>query len=160
MSNIEDMVGTAVNVQAMVYGKLGETSGTGVGFTRNPAIGTKEFYGEFVVNAQGEEVVSGVRAPVPILELHKIMPDVYNQLRETTTRLEKHYKDMQDFEFTIQDRKLYMLQTRNGKRTGLAAVRGAIQMVEEGCVTKEEAIFRGGPNKLYDSLVPRLDEKR
>ncbi len=143
----------------MVYGNLGETSGTGVGFTRNPAIGTKEFYGEFLLNAQGEDVVSGVRTPVPILELHKIMPDVYNQLRDTTTRLEKHYKDMQDFEFTIQEGKLYMLQTRNGKRTGLAAVRVAIQMVEEGLITKEEAIFRVEPNQLYDFLVPRLDEK-
>jgi len=159
INNIDDMLGTAVNVQAMVYGNLGDTSGTGVGFTRNPAIGTKEFYGEFLLNAQGEDVVSGVRTPVPILELHKIMPDVYNQLRETTTRLEKHYKDMQDFEFTIQDGKLYMLQTRNGKRTGLAAVRVAIQMVEEGLITKEEAIFRVEPNQLYDFLVPRLDEK-
>jgi pyruvate,orthophosphate dikinase len=159
INNIDDMLGTAVNVQAMVYGNLGDTSGTGVGFTRNPAIGTKEFYGEFLLNAQGEDVVSGVRTPVPILELHKIMPDVYDQLRETTTRLEKHYKDMQDFEFTIQDGKLYMLQTRNGKRTGLAAVRVAIQMVEEGLITKEEAIFRVEPNQLYDFLVPRLDEK-
>jgi len=104
-------------------------------------------------------VVSGVRTPVPILELQKIMPDVYNQLREITTRLENHYRDMQDFEFTIQDGKLYMLQTRNGKRTGLAAVRVAIQMVEEGLITKEEAIFRVEPNQLYDFLVPRLDEK-
>ncbi len=153
------MLGTAVNVQAMVFGNLGDTSGTGVGFTRNPANGTKEFYGEFLLNAQGEDVVSGVRTPVPILELEKIMPDVYNQLREITTRLEKHYKDMQDFEFTIQDRKLYMLQTRNGKRTGLAAVRVALQMVDEGLITKEEAIFRVDPNQLYDFLVPRLDEK-
>ena len=159
INNIDDMLGTAVNVQAMVYGNLGDTSGTGVGFTRNPATGTKEFYGEFLMNAQGEDVVSGVRTPVPILELQKIMPDVYNQLREITTRLEKHYKDMQDFEFTIQDGKLYMLQTRNGKRTGLAAVRVAIQMVEEGLITKEEAIFRVDPNQLYDFLVPRLDEK-
>ena len=159
INNIDDMLGTAVNVQAMVFGNLGDTSGTGVGFTRNPAIGTKEFYGEFLLNAQGEDVVSGVRTPVPILELHKIMPDVYNQLRDTTTRLEKHYKDMQDFEFTIQDGKLYMLQTRNGKRTGLAAVRVALQMVEEGLITKEEAIFRVEPNQLYDFLVPRLDEK-
>ena len=159
INNIDDMLGTAVNVQAMVYGNLGETSGTGVGFTRNPATGTNEFYGEFLLNAQGEDVVSGVRTPVPILELHKIMPAVYNQLRETTTRLEKHYKDMQDFEFTIQEGKLYMLQTRNGKRTGLAAVRVAIQMVEEGLITKEEAIFRVEPNQLYDFLVPRLDEK-
>jgi pyruvate,orthophosphate dikinase len=159
INNIDDMLGTAVNVQAMVFGNLGDTSGTGVGFTRNPANGTKEFYGEFLLNAQGEDVVSGVRTPVPILELEKIMPDVYNQLREITTRLEKHYKDMQDFEFTIQDRKLYMLQTRNGKRTGLAAVRVALQMVDEGLITKEEAIFRVDPNQLYDFLVPRLDEK-
>jgi len=159
INNIDDMLGTAVNVQAMVFGNLGDTSGTGVGFTRNPAIGTKEFYGEFLMNAQGEDVVSGVRTPVPILELEKVMPDVYNQLREITTRLEKHYKDMQDFEFTIQDRKLYMLQTRNGKRTGLAAVRVALQMVDEGLITKEEAIFRVEPNQLYDFLVPRLDEK-
>jgi len=159
INNIDDMLGTAVNVQAMVFGNLGETSGTGVGFTRNPAIGTKEFYGEFLLNAQGEDVVSGVRTPVHILELEKIMPDVYNQLRTITTRLETHYKDMQDFEFTIQDGKLYMLQTRNGKRTGLAAVRVALQMVEEGLITKEEAIFRVEPNQLYDFLVPRLDEK-
>ena len=159
INNIDDMLGTAVNVQAMVYGNLGDTSGTGVGFTRNPATGTNEFYGEFLMNAQGEDVVSGVRTPVPILELQKIMPKVYDQLREITTRLEKHYKDMQDFEFTIQDGKLYMLQTRNGKRTGLAAVRVAIQMVEEGLITKEEAIFRVEPNQLYDFLVPRLDEK-
>jgi pyruvate, orthophosphate dikinase len=159
INNIDDMLGTAVNVQAMVFGNLGDTSATGVGFTRNPANGTKEFYGEFLLNAQGEDVVSGVRTPVPILELEKIMPDAYNQLREITTRLEKHYKDMQDFEFTIQDRKLYMLQTRNGKRTGLAAVRVALQMVDEGLLKKEEAIFRVEPNQLYDFLVPRLDEK-
>src|SRR5579862_4920157 len=159
INNIDDMLGTAVNVHAMVFGNLGDTSGTGVGFTRNPANGTKEFYGEFLLNAQGEDVVSGVRTPVPILELEKVMPDVYNQLRDITTRLEKHYKDMQDFEFTIQDRKLYMLQTRNGKRTGLAAVRVALQMVDEGLITKEEAIFRVDPNQLYDFLVPRLDEK-
>jgi pyruvate,orthophosphate dikinase len=159
MNNIDDMLGTAVNVQAMVFGNLGDTSGSGVGFTRNPAIGTKEFYGEFLMNAQGEDVVSGVRTPVPILELHKILPDVYDQLREITTRLEKHYRDVQDFEFTVQDGKLYMLQTRNGKRTGLAAVRIAIQMVDEGLITKEDAIFRVEPNQLYDFLVPRLDEK-
>ena len=159
INNIDDMLGTAVNVQAMVFGNLGETSGTGVGFTRNPATGEKEFYGEFLMNAQGEDVVAGIRTPVPILELQKIMPDVYNQLRDITTRLEKHYKDMQDFEFTIQEGKLYMLQTRNGKRTGLAAVRVAIQMVEEGLITENEAIFRVDPNQLYDFLVPRLDEK-
>src|SRR5216684_2629852 len=160
INNIDDMLGTAVNVQAMVFGNLGDTSGTGVGFTRNPATGAKEFYGEFLMNAQGEDVVAGIRTPVPILELQKIMPKVYKQLREITTRLEKHYRDMQDFEFTIQDGKLYMLQTRNGKRTGLAAVRVAIQMVEEGLIAKEEAIFRVEPNQLYDFLVPRLDEKK
>jgi len=160
INNIDDMLGTAVNVQAMVFGNLGETSGTGVGFTRNPAIGTKEFYGEFLMNAQGEDVVSGVRTPVHISELERIMPDVYRQLHEITTRLEHHYRDMQDFEFTIQDRKLYMLQTRNGKRTGIAAVRVALQMVDEGLITKEEAIFRVEPNQLYEVLVPRLDEKK
>jgi pyruvate, orthophosphate dikinase len=159
INNIDDMLGTAVNVQAMVYGNLGDTSGTGVGFTRNPATGAKEFYGEFLMNAQGEDVVSGVRTPVLILELQKIMPDVYDQLREITTRLEKHYRDMQDFEFTIQEGKLYMLQTRNGKRTGRAAVRVAIQMVEEKLISQQEAIFRVEPNQLYDFLVPRFDEK-
>ena len=159
INNIDDMLGTAVNVQAMVFGNLGETSGTGVGFTRNPATGVKEFYGEFLMNAQGEDVVAGIRTPVHISELRKIMPQVYDQLREITTRLEKHYRDMQDFEFTIQEGKLYMLQTRNGKRTGLAAVKVALQMVEEGLITKEEAIFRVEPNQLYDFLVPRLDEK-
>ena len=160
INNISDDLGTAVNVQAMVFGNLGDTSATGVGFTRNPAIGNKEFYGEFLLNAQGEDVVSGVRTPVDILELGKVMPDVYRQLREITTRLEQHYRDMQDFEFTVQEGKLYMLQTRNGKRTGLAAVRVAIQMVEEGLISKEEAIFRVEPNQLYDFLVPRLDEKK
>src|SRR5213075_929608 len=159
INNIDDMLGTAVNVQAMVFGNLGETSGTGVGFTRNPATGVKEFYGEFLMNAQGEDVVAGIRTPVHISELRKIMPHVYDQLREITTRLEKHYRDMQDLKFTIQEGKLYMLQTRNGKRTGLAAVKVALQMVEEGLITKEEAIFRVEPNQLYDFLVPRLDEK-
>ncbi len=159
INNISDDLGTAVNVQAMVFGNLGETSGTGVGFTRNPANGAKEFYGEFLMNAQGEDVVAGIRTPVPINELQKIMPAVYNQLRDITTRLEKHYRDMQDFEFTIQDGRLYMLQTRNGKRTGLAAVRVAIQMVEEGLINQTEAFMRVEPNQLYDFLVPRLDEK-
>jgi pyruvate,orthophosphate dikinase len=159
INNIDDMLGTAVNVQAMVYGNLGDTSGTGVGFTRNPASGAKEFYGEYLMNAQGEDVVSGVRTPVPILELRRVMPDVYDQLRDITTRLENHYHDMQDFEFTIQDGKLYMLQTRNGKRTGLAAVRVAIEMVDEGLIDKEEAIFRLDPSQVVDFFVSRLDEK-
>jgi pyruvate,orthophosphate dikinase len=159
MNSIDDMLGTAVTVQAMVFGNMGETSGTGVGFTRNPADGTNEFYGEFLLNAQGEDVVSGVRTPKHINELEKIMPSVYSELREITNRMEKHYRDMQDFEFTIQDNELYMLQTRNGKRTGLAAVKIAIDMVEEGLITKEEAVFRVEPNQLYDFLVPRLKEK-
>ena len=159
MNNIDDMLGTAVNVQAMVFGNLGETSGTGVGFTRNPATGLKEFYGEFLMNAQGEDVVSGVRTPMHITELERINAGAYNELREITSRLEKHYRDMQDFEFTVQDGKLYMLQTRNGKRTGLAAVKVAIDMVEEGLISKEEAVSRVEANQLYDFLVPRLEEK-
>ncbi|MGH9533038.1 MAG: pyruvate, phosphate dikinase [Terriglobales bacterium] len=160
INNIADDLGTAVNVQAMVFGNLGDTSGTGVGFTRNPATGAKEFFGELLMNAQGEDVVAGIRTPVHISELQKSMPEVYNQLREITTRLERHYRDLQDFEFTIQEGSLYMLQTRNGKRTGLAAVRIALDMVEEDLISKEEAIFRVDPNQLYDFLVPRLDEKK
>ena len=159
INNIADDLGTAVTVQAMVFGNMGETSGTGVGFTRNPAIGAREFYGEFLMNAQGEDVVAGIRTPLHIGELEKRMPQVYQQLRDITSRLEKHYRDMQDFEFTIQEGKLYMLQTRNGKRTGLAAIRVAIDMVKEGLISKQEAIFRVDPNQLYDLLVPRLDEK-
>src|SRR5260370_1524247 len=159
INHIDDWLGTAVNVQAMVFGNLGENSGTGVGFTRNPATGEHIFFGEYLMNAQGEDVVSGVRTPMPISELEKAMPLVYDQLRTITWKMEKHYRDLQDFEFTIQDGKLYMLQTRNGKRTGLAAVRVAIDMVREGLITQEEAVFRVEPNQLYDFLVPRLDEK-
>ncbi len=159
INHIDDSIGTAVNVQAMVFGNLGEGSGTGVGFTRNPATGEHVFFGEYLMNAQGEDVVSGVRTPLPISELEKAMPKVFDQLKDITRRMEKHYRDMQDFEFTIQDGKLYMLQTRNGKRTGLAAVRVAIDMVREGLITQEEAIFRVEPNQLYDFLVPRLVEK-
>ena len=159
INNIDDSIGTAVNVQAMVFGNLGDNSGTGVGFTRNPATGEHLFFGEYLMNAQGEDVVSGVRTPLPISELERAMPKVYEQLKDITRRMEKHYRDMQDFEFTIQDGKLYMLQTRNGKRTGLAAVRVAIDMVREGLITQEEAIHRVEPNQLYDFLVPRLVEK-
>ncbi len=159
INRIDDWLGTAVNVQAMVFGNLGESSGTGVGFTRNPATGEHAFFGEYLMNAQGEDVVSGVRTPNPISHLEEQMPECYTQLKDITKRMEKHYRDMQDFEFTIQDGKLYMLQTRNGKRTGLAAVRVAIDMVKEGLITKEEAIFRVEPNQLYDFLVPRLVEK-
>jgi pyruvate,orthophosphate dikinase len=160
LNKISDDLGTAVNVQAMVFGNMGENSGTGVGFTRNPATGEKAFYGEFLMNAQGEDVVSGVRTPVPIHELERVMPEVYNQLREITTRLEKHYRDVQDFEFTIQEGKLYMLQTRNGKRTGNAAVRIAVDMVEEGLISREEALMRVEPDQLNQLLHPVLDESK
>jgi pyruvate,orthophosphate dikinase len=122
-NRIPDDIGTAVNVQAMVFGNRGETSGTGVGFTRNPATGEHHFYGEFLLNAQGEDVVAGVRTPQPIDELSRVMPDTFRQLRDITSRLEHHYRDVQDFEFTIEDGKLFLLQTRNGKRTAHAAVR-------------------------------------
>ena len=157
MNQIPDDLGTAVNVQAMVFGNLGETSATGVGFTRNPATGEKVFYGEFLENAQGEDVVSGVRTPHPIAELEKWNPAVYQQLRDITTMLEKHYHDVQDFEYTIQDGKLYMLQTRNGKRTGPAAVRIAVEMVEEGLIDKREAVLRVDPQQLDQLLHPVLD---
>ncbi|MGE5568564.1 MAG: pyruvate, phosphate dikinase [Rhodospirillales bacterium] len=154
MNKISDDLGTAVNVQAMVFGNLGETSATGVGFTRNPATGAKEFYGEFLVNAQGEDVVAGIRTPQPIAELESLMPEVFAQLRQITSNLEKHYRDVQDFEFTIQDGKLFMLQTRNGKRTGPAAVKIAVDMVEEGLIDKKEAVLRVDPQQLDQLLHP------
>jgi pyruvate,orthophosphate dikinase len=154
---IPDSIGTAANVQAMVFGNMGETSGTGVGFTRNPSTGERIFYGEFLVNAQGEDVVAGIRTPQPIAELEQVMPAAYNQLREITSSLEKHYRDVQDFEFTIEDGTLYMLQTRNGKRTGPAAVRIAVDMVEEGLLSKKEAVQRVAPNQLDQLLHPVLD---
>jgi pyruvate, orthophosphate dikinase len=143
----------------MVFGNLGDTSATGVGFTRNPATGEKVFYGEFLINAQGEDVVAGIRTPKPISELEGIMPEVYQQLREITTNLENHYKDVQDFEFTIQDGTLYMLQTRNGKRTGPAAVRIAVEMCQEGLIDKKTAVLRVEPSQLDQLLHPMLDPK-
>ncbi len=157
MEKIPDEIGTAANVQAMVYGNLGDTSATGVGFTRDPATGENTFYGEFLVNAQGEDVVAGIRTPEPITDLEKLMPAAYKQLREITLSLEKHYRDMQDFEFTIEDNKLYMLQTRNGKRTGPAAVRVAVEMVEEGLIDKKEAVLRVQPQQLDQLLHPVFD---
>ena len=159
MEKIPDEIGTAANVQAMVFGNMGEDSGTGVGFTRDPASGEKVFYGEFLMNAQGEDVVAGIRTPLPISELEAVSPEAFAQLKEITTNLEKHYKDMQDFEFTIQEKKLYMLQTRNGKRTGPAAVRIAVDMVEEGMISKEEAIMRVAPAQLDQLLHPVFDAK-
>ena len=157
MEKIPDHIGTAANVQAMVFGNMGETSGTGVGFTRDPGSGEKVFYGEFLMNAQGEDVVAGIRTPHPISDLKKLMPEVYAQLKEITTRLEHHYKDMQDFEFTIQEGTLYMLQTRNGKRTGPAAVRVAVEMVEEGLISKRDAVLRVAPAQLDQLLHPVFD---
>jgi pyruvate, orthophosphate dikinase len=157
MEKIPDEIGTAANVQAMVFGNLGDTSATGVGFTRDPATGEKIFYGEFLVNAQGEDVVAGIRTPQPIHDLEKIMPAAYKQLRTITDSLEKHYRDMQDFEFTIEDGTLYMLQTRNGKRTGPAAVRVAVEMAEEGMIDKKEAVLRVAPNQLDQLLHPVFD---
>jgi pyruvate,orthophosphate dikinase len=159
LNDIPHDLGTAVNVQAMVFGNMGDTSATGVGFTRNPSTGAKEFYGEFLQNAQGEDVVSGVRTPHPITDLEKVMPKAYQQLREITTRLERHYKDVQDFEFTIQDNTLYMLQTRNGKRTGLAAINIAVDMCEEGLITKHEALLKVEPQALDQLLHPIFDPK-
>src|SRR5262245_52499822 len=155
--DIPDHIGTAVNVQMMVFGNTGDRSGTGVGFTRNPATGKKEFFGEFLINAQGEDVVAGIRTPQPIRELAQVMPKAYQQLRDITTRLEKHYKDVQDFEFTIQDERLYMLQTRSGKRTGLAAVMIATDLVDEKLVTPREAVLLVDPESLNQLLAPGFD---
>jgi pyruvate,orthophosphate dikinase len=156
---IPDSIGTAVNVQMMVFGNTGDRSATGVGFTRNPATGAKEFYGEFLVNAQGEDVVAGIRTPQQINELEKVMPHAYKQLRQITTRLEKHYKDVQDFEFTIQDDRLFMLQTRNGKRTGYAAVVIATDLVEEKLITPKEAVLQVDPESVSQLLAPVFDPK-
>jgi pyruvate,orthophosphate dikinase len=157
--DIPDSIGTAVNVQMMVFGNTGDRSGTGVGFTRNPATGAKEFFGEFLINAQGEDVVAGIRTPRPIAELEKVMPKAYKQLRDITSRLERNYKDIQDFEFTIQDETLYMLQTRSGKRTGYAAVVIATDFVKEKLVTPKEAILLVDPEALSQLLAPGFDPK-
>ena len=156
-NNIPDDLGTAVNVQAMVFGNMGDNCATGVGFTRNPATGEKEFYGEYLRNAQGEDVVAGIRTPRPIVELEKDLPSIYQELREITNRLELHYKDIQDFEFTVQDSTLFMLQTRSGKRTAQAAVKIAVDMVQEGLITTEEALLRVDPTSLDQLLHPRID---
>jgi len=160
--HIPDNLGTAVNVQLMVFGNFGDRSGTGVGFTRNPATGGKEIYGEYLLNAQGEDVVAGIRTPSPLLHLKDEMPKVFKELKGTTDRLEKHYGDVQDFEFTIQEEKLYMLQTRNGKRTGQAAVKIAVDLVEEGLIKKEEALLKIEPEALNQLLHPvfNLEEKQ
>jgi pyruvate, orthophosphate dikinase len=159
LNDIPGNLGTAVNVQSMVFGNMGDTSATGVGFTRDPSTGAKEFYGEYLTNAQGEDVVAGIRTPHPIADLQQEMPEVYRQLRDITTRLEQHYRDVQDFEFTVQEGTLFMLQTRTGKRTAHAAVKIAVDMVAEGLISKEEAVLRVEPASLDQLLHPIIDPK-
>jgi pyruvate,orthophosphate dikinase len=158
-NKISESLGTAVSVQSMVFGNMGDDSGTGVGFTRNPSTGTREFYGEYLTNAQGEDVVAGIRTPKPIVKLGEDMPAVYKQLRDITTRLEKHYRDVQDFEFTIEKGRLFMLQTRTAKRTAAAAIKIAVDMVREKLISKDEAIMRVEPEQLDQLLHPVIDPK-
>ena len=157
INSIPEEWGTAVNVQAVVFGNMGDDCGTGVAFTRDPSTGENAFYGEYLVNAQGEDVVAGIRTPQPLDELKSAMPEVFTELNTIRLQLEKHYKDMQDVEFTIQNRKLYMLQTRSGKRTAAASLRIAVEMVEEGLITKEEAVLRINPMSLDQLLHPTID---
>ena len=182
LNKIPEEWGTAVNVQAMVFGNMGDNSATGVAFTRNPSTGENVFYGEFLINAQGEDVVAGIRTPQEISlaasqqwakdngiseeerkekypSLEEYMPECYQQLMDLRKKLEEHYKDMQDIEFTIQDRKLYMLQTRSGKRTGQAAMKIAVDMVEEGLIDKKTALLRVEPEQLDQLLHPMIDPK-
>ncbi len=159
MHDIPSSWGTAVNVQMMVFGNLGDTSGTGVAFTRNPATGENLIYGEYLINAQGEDVVAGTRTPKTIATLQEDMPAVYDEFMAIANKLEKHYKDMQDMEFTIEDKKLYILQTRNGKRTAQAALRIAVELVEEKMITEEEAIMKVDPKQLDQLLHPAFDEQ-
>ncbi len=156
---ISGLLGTAVNVQAMVYGNMGETSGTGVAFTRDPSTGENVFYGEFLMNAQGEDVVAGIRTPRPIAELETVMPECYRQLTEVRQTLERHYKDIQDLEFTIEGGRLFLLQTRSGKRTAFAAVKIAVDMVEEGTIDRSTALRRVEPDQLNQLLHPGFDPK-
>ncbi|TIT45852.1 MAG: pyruvate, phosphate dikinase, partial [Mesorhizobium sp.] len=171
LHDIPESWGTAVNVQAMVFGNMGETSATGVAFTRNPSTGEKQLYGEFLVNAQGEDVVAGIRTPQNITEaariaagsdkpsLQKLMPDAFQSFVTISDSLEKHYRDMQDLEFTIERGKLWMLQTRSGKRTAKAALRIAVEMARDGLITKEEAVTRIDPASLDQLLHPTIDPK-
>ena len=157
LNQIPDEWGTAVNVQSMVFGNMGDDCATGVAFTRNPSTGEKKFFGEYLPNAQGEDVVAGIRTPLPISELEQSMPEAYNQLVDVYQKLESHYRDMQDIEFTIQSRKLYLLQTRTGKRTGLAAVKVACDMVDEGVITEKEAVERVEAGQITQLLAPVFD---
>ena len=157
LNGIPDTLGTAVSVQAMVFGNLGALSATGVGFTRDPATGEPRFYGEYLLNAQGEDVVAGIRTPLPIEQMERELPQAYAELREITARLERHYRDVQDFEFTVEEGRLFMLQTRRGQRTGMAALRIAVDMVDEGLLSKREGIERVEPEHLDQVLHPVLD---
>ena len=154
-----DVIGTAVNVQSMVFGNMGDDSGTGVAFTRNPSTGERKYYGEYLMKAQGEDVVAGIRTPKHLDELKKDQPGTYKELTDIFDKLEEHYKDMMDVEFTIEHGKLYILQSRSGKRTGPAAVRTAVEMVEEKLITKDEALMRVEPDKLNELLHPAIDPK-
>ncbi len=158
-NKIPHNLGTAVNVQSMVFGNMGSDSGTGVAFTRNPSTGEKKLYGEYLLNAQGEDVVAGIRTPSPISRLESDLPHVYQQFQAIAQRLEQHYRDMHDLEFTVEKGKLYMLQTRSAKRNAAAAVKVAVDMVEEGLITPEEAVQRVEPSQVYQLLLPRFDEE-
>lgn len=158
LNKIPDDLGTAVNVQSMVFGNMGNDSGTGVAFTRNPSTGENELFGEYLINAQGEDVVAGIRTPQPIHVLKQNMPEIYRQFKEICELLERHYKDMQDIEFTVERGKLYILQCRSGKRTGQAAVKIAVDLVKEGLITKEEAVLLVDPNSLNQLLHRRIDD--
>jgi pyruvate,orthophosphate dikinase len=157
-NKIPHTLGTAVNVQSMVFGNMGDNSGTGVAFTRNPSTGENELYGEYLLNAQGEDVVAGIRTPSRISRLHEDLPEVFQQFQQIAQRLEQHYRDMQDLEFTVEKGRLYMLQTRSAKRTAQAAVKVAVDMVEEGLITQEEAVQRVDPFQVYQLLLPRFDD--
>src|SRR5581483_11802025 len=159
LNKIPDSLGTAVNVCTMVFGNMGDDSGTGVAFTRDPSTGQDELYGEFLVNAQGEDVVASIRTPMKIAEMKERMPQAYNEFRKIARNMEKHYRDMQDLEFTVEHGKLYMLQTRSGKRTARAAVKIAVDMVNQGLITKKDAVQRVEPMHVVQLLAPRFDDK-
>lgn len=159
LNDIPNDLGTAVNIQSMVFGNMGDTSGTGVAFTRDPATGENKLLGEYLINAQGEDVVAGIRTPEPIATLEEVMPEIYKQFIDTVKTLEHHYKDMQDVEFTIEKGRLFFLQTRNGKRTAASAINVAVDLVEEGLITKEEAIMRVEPKQLDQLLHPKFEDK-
>jgi pyruvate,orthophosphate dikinase len=157
MNNIPDSLGTAVTVQSMVFGNFGEDSGSGVAFTRNPSTGERQFFGEVLFNAAGEDVVAGIRTPEPVEAMRARLPEAYDELFRAQDLLEKHYHDMQDIEFTVQEGRFYILQTRSGKRTGRASVRIAVEMVREGMIDEKEALLRVSPEHVQSFLHPMVD---